>query len=170
MKHRKEQGRSHQKYIHARIAEEEFATTIHTATSAASESVGENKSKKREVEKMEKTTVTITASDGTQEPHSGDAVIVFTINKEWAEDGPTISGKSIYVGENIPCTVISDVLTNGIADIFTKMMDGHLTVAGSNLFMLAEKLKKRCEEIRENATEEDFKDSLSYLVGKLLTL
>lgn len=101
----------------------------------------------------EKTTVVVTAPDGTVKTLSGDTAIIFTV--ENARDFMNGKIKRLdssvrFVGKDIPAPVFSDIIGELVASLITRHYEENTLLAGYNLNAVSDVLGTRSNEIRQD--------------------
>ncbi len=119
----------------------------------------------------EKTTVVITAQDGTQKTFSGDTVIVITVeNANEFLEGKVEGIRSHIgcIGKRIPDPLVSDIIAGTVSELVEKMHKEHSVIAASELHEISELLEKREKELVDKASLPEMLSTISSLLEDLM--
>lgn len=111
----------------------------------------------------EKTTVTVTAHDGTVKTFSGDTAIVFTIEKAQAfldGEAEQIDATSSYTGQGIPEEIFAETISSLVGKFVEKTHEEQPLLAAFNLRSISEMLEAHSERIFNSVSLEEKKAML----------
>lgn len=120
---------------------------------------------------MDKTTVVITTSDGTQKTFSGDTAIVITVenaNEFLKGKVEEIRSHIGCIGKRIPDPLVSDIVAKTVSELIEKMHEGHSPIAAAELHEISELLEKREKELVDKASLPEMLSAVSLLLKDLV--
>lgn len=119
---------------------------------------------------MEKTTVTIVASDGTKLEFTADTALVFTISE--AADFlngkvPRIEANSSYVGNDIPEVIFANIIAKLVGAFIQKRQENNPLSAAFNTRKIALDLLERSEKIINDCSKTQLEAELTQIKNAL---
>lgn len=120
----------------------------------------------------QKTTVTITA-DGFCKVLSGDAVIVFAVDKvDEFESGKVkeLEASTGYVGKEIPDSFFADTIASMLSVVIKRKSEGDPVMESFNLHMVSEYLKDESEKIMKGMTQQQQLRAMEFSIREMRRL